>query len=174
MGFEVPVSGVDRPPARGGRLVAAGLLVLATVVAAAVATAGAAPNHQRPVVPSGGPSADTNGVAAGPSLPRPLPTNLNCRDVDGATCRRMAKAAMLALPAEAPDAIDATVWRSLLCNSTFDCPPTYIEGSAPLGSVIIRFADGGPSAAVNVVEGRSGAALRTLRAWVVRWIPELG
>jgi len=86
----------------------------------------------------------------------------------------MAKAALLALPGDVPEAIDATVWRSLLCNDNSDCPPSYLDGSAPLGSVIISFADGGPRAAINVVEGRTGPIRRAPRAWVVRWMPEAG
>jgi hypothetical protein len=174
MGFEVPVSGVDRPPAPGGRVVAAGLLVLVAGVVFAIATGGDSRSAREVAAASNHQPATASSVTAGPILPRAVPVDLTCRDVDQATCRRMAKAALLVLPDDAPEAIDVTVWRSLLCNSSFDCPPSYLDGSAPLGSVIIRFADRGPRAAVNVVAGRSGSIQRAPRAWVVRWMPELG
>jgi hypothetical protein len=174
MGFEVPVSGVDRTPAPSGRIVAAGAFVLVAVVVLAIATGGDSPSGRDVAAVSGHPPVVASSVTAGATLPRALPTKLSCRDVDEATCRRMTEAALLALPDDTSDAIDATVWRSLLCNNNFDCPPSYIDGSVPLGSVIIRFADRGPRAAVNVVEGRSGPIHRAPRAWVVRWMPELG
>lgn len=173
MGFEVPVSDVDRAPGRGGRVVALGLLALVTVAAFAVATGGS-PRDQRVAVASDGPSVAVAAVTTSRTLPRAVPTALTCRDVEAATCRRMAKAALLALPDDAPEAIDATVWRSLLCNNSFDCPPSYIDGAVPLGSVIIRFADRGPRAAINVVDGPPGPIQRSPRAWVVRWMPEVG
>jgi hypothetical protein len=86
----------------------------------------------------------------------------------------MAKAALLALPDDVPDAADATVWRSLLCNESSDCPPRYLDGATPLGSVIIGFADGSPDAAVNVVEGTAGPIRHAPRAWVVRWMSVTG
>lgn len=103
-----------------------------------------------------------------------MPDDVRCRDVGRATCLKIVKAALLALPDDAPDAIDAIVWRSLLCNDTFDCPPSYLEGAAPLGSAIFKFADGSPRAAVNVIEGRGGPVGHVSRAWVVRWMPEAG
>ena len=86
----------------------------------------------------------------------------------------MAKAAIRALPDDAPAVLAATVWRSLLCGDTFDCPPAYLDGSTPLGSVTVRFADGSPQAAINVVDGRPGPISRAPRAWIVRWLPETG
>jgi hypothetical protein len=173
MGFEVPVSGVDRVPAQGGRVVAAALCGLVTVVVLAIATGGTPPRRQVAAATREAPGVASS-ATAGSTVPRAVPTALTCRDLDVATCRRMAKAALLALPDDAPEAIDATAWRSLLCNSSFDCPPSYIDGAVPLGSVIIRFADRGPRAAINVVEGRSGPIHRAARAWVVRWLPEPG
>jgi hypothetical protein len=86
----------------------------------------------------------------------------------------MAKAAFVVLPRDAPAALDATVWRSLLCNDNFDCPASFLDGSEPLGSVIIRFTDGSPRAALNVIEGAPGPITRAPRAWIVRWMPEPG
>lgn len=172
MGFEVPVSGVGGGPRRGGRAAAA---VLASVVAVvAVAVAGAtSPTATVPRAAGASVPATTTQPTA-PVIARAVPAELTCRDVDHATCERMARAAVLVLPADAPEALDATVWRSLLCNDTSDCPPSYLDGAAPLGSVIITFADRSPRAAVNVVEGQTGPIRRAARAWVVRWMPEPG
>jgi hypothetical protein len=174
MGFEVPLAGVDRRSERGRRAVAVALLAFATLVGLAVATSGVPPARSNLAAGSGNPSLARTPEPPARTIPRALPAEVVCRDVDRVTCLRMAKAAVLVLPDDVPDAIDATVWRSLVCNDSFDCPRGYIDGSAPLGSVIIRFADGGPRAAVNVVEGLGGPIRRAPRAWVVRWMPEPG
>lgn len=174
MGFEVPLAGVGRRQERGRRAVAVALLAFATLVGLAVATGGVPPTRTLLAVGSGSPSVAGSPEPPARTLPRALPADVLCRDVDRVTCLRMAKAAVLVLPDDVPDAIDATVWRSLLCNDSLDCPRGYIDGSAPLGSVIIRFADGGPRAAVNVVEGLAEPIRRAPRAWVVRWMPEPG
>jgi hypothetical protein len=178
MGFEVPVSDVGGGPRRGGRAVAAALASIVTVVAVAIVAGAVAPISEKPR--NARPSVAGGQVATGPeqsirpSVSHVVPPHLTCQDVDRATCQRMARAAVLVLPADAPEALDVTVWRSLLCNDTSDCPPGYLDGSAPLGSVIITFADRSPRAAVNVVEGRTGPIRRAARAWVVRWMPEPG
>ena len=174
MGFEVPLAGVDRRPERGRRAVALALLAFATLVGLAVATSGVPPQRDQLAAGSGSPPLAGSPEPPARVVPRAIPAEVLCRDVDRVTCLRMTKAAVLVLPDDAPDAIDATVWRSLLCNDSADCPPGYIDGSAPLGSVIIRFADGGPRAAINVVEGIAGPIRRAPRAWVVRWMPEPG
>ncbi len=174
MGFEVPVSGVDRGRAGGGRVIAAALVLVATLVAVGAATGGVPRADRNVVAATAGPTLDVGAGTTTATLPRPLPRNLTCRDVDRTDCLRIAKAALLALPVDAPDAVDATVWRSLLCNDSLECPPARLKGSVPLGSVIIGFADGGPRAAVNVVEGQIGPIRRAPHAWVVRWMPEPG
>ena len=172
MGFEVPISAVGDGPRRGGRAAAAVLAaivaVLAVAVAGAISPSPREPRAARASVPA------TTTQPTSPVVARAVPAELSCRDVDRATCLRMTRAAVLVLPADAPEALDATVWRSLLCNDTSDCPPRYLDGAAPLGSVIITFADRSPRAAVNVVEGQTGPIRRAARAWVVRWMPEPG
>jgi hypothetical protein len=172
MGFEVPVSAVGGGPRRAGRIAAALLAVVIAVVAVAVAGA-ISPPPREPREARASVLAVTPAPTA-PVIARAVPAELSCRDVARATCLRMARAAVLVLPADAPEALDATVWRSLLCNDTSDCPPSYLDGAAPLGSVIITFADRSPRAAVNVVEGQTGPIRRAARAWVVRWMPEPG
>jgi len=178
MEFEVSAAVVDRSPARSRRRVGAVLIGFVAVVVIAFASMG---------VPRGGQVETALGDAGiglaiaspveasnRPTLARTIPVDLNCRDVDRGTRQRMARAAIRALPDDAPEVLAATVWRSLLCGDTFDCPPAYLDGSTPLGSVTVRFTDGSPQAAVNVVDGRSGPIKRAPRAWIVRWMPETG
>lgn len=174
MGFEVPVSGVERNGGRAGRTTAAALGVLAVVVAFAIGTGGVASTRSAPGSDTATVLAAATPALVAAAMQRPVPASLSCRDVGWATCLRIAKAAMLALPDDIPEAIDATVWRSLLCADSSKCPPSYLDGSPPLGSVIVRFADGGPRAAINVVDGRPGPIRRAPRAWVVDWMPEPG
>ena len=72
-----------------------------------------------------------------------------------------------------PAVSGATVSRSLVCSSLPDCPPQLLtRDSTPLASVIVRFADAGPEAWINVVEHDSapgGSAVKPARAWIVRW-----
>jgi hypothetical protein len=117
---------------------------------------------------------ETRPRAAAPA-PRALPADLTCRDLDRATCLRVAKAAMLVLPPELPAVRDATVWRSLYCGDNLDCPQRYLDQSVPLGSVVVRFVDSSPRAAINVVDWRYSATIRLgARAWLARWMPESG
>ena len=174
MGFEVPISGVDRGPRRGRRAIAVAVFVLASVVGLAIATGGGPGRTATSRLAGVSPSVGDAAPSAVAALPRVVPGSVRCRDVDRATCLRMAKAALLALPDDVPDAADATVWRSLLCNESSDCPPRYLDGATPLGSVIIGFADGSPDAAVNVVEGTAGPIRHAPRAWVVRWMSVTG
>lgn len=115
-------------------------------------------------------------VAAGRAIERrPLPDVLRCEGVDEAACARIARAALLVLPADVPTVTDATVWRSLRCGDTSDCPPHYLKGAEPLGSVFVGFADGSPGAVINVVDWRYGSAIRLgPRAWLVDWLVESG
>ena len=177
MEFEVSPAVVDASSARR-RGVAAVLMGFGVVVALAVSSVGHPHAGQidtpRGDLGSGVVSAAAVDAPHTPTLARTIPADLNCRDVDRGTCQRMARAAIRALPGDGPAIRAATVWRSLLCGDTFDCPPAYLAGSTPLGSVTVRFADGSPQAALNVVDGRSGPIKRAPRAWIVRWMPETG
>lgn len=178
MEFEVSPAVVDASPARRRRGVAAVLIGFGAVVGIAFSStgmpiAGGAETPGREAE-SGGAIAAPVEASAGLSLARTIPDDLRCRDVDRDTCQRMARAAIGALPDDAPAILTATVWRSLLCGDTFDCPPTYIDDALPLGSVTIRFVDGSPRAALNVVDGQPGPIKRAPRAWIVRWMPETG
>ena len=130
----------------------------------------------RMITPAPAPTA-TPGPVAGldgttlPSRQRTLPASLDCHDLPHATCARVVDAALAVLPGDVPDVATAGAWGSLLCDSTFDCPPTDLQSATPLGSVIVSFADGGTEAWVNVVERavaeRPG---RVTQAWIVAWI----
>ena len=185
MSFEVPVSTVS---GRGGRrgitgiALAAAAFVLVAVLAgrldapdgpppqprpAAFAVAGSASSEPSPTVrPAGIPRVITASVA------RRLPDVMTCNDVDEELCERIVRAALRVLPPDLPRVGEASAWRSLVCNDTFDCPPRYLRDSAPLGSVIVGFDDDGPSIAVNVVDWHYGPSIRLgPRAWVAHSTP---
>ena len=101
-----------------------------------------------------------------------MPEQLRCHDVGARPCERLVRAALRVLPADLPDVERAAVWRSLVCNSTFDCPPAYLQDSPAAGSVILAFVDDSPSVAVNIVDWRYGSGIRLgLRAWIARSAP---
>ena len=108
------------------------------------------------------------------NIARPLPTAIECHDVDASECHRIVRAALRILPDEIPDVKGADVWRSLICGDTFDCPPDFLKDSSPMGSVILRFT-AEPEVAVNVVDWRYGTNIRLgLRAWLTRSGPAPG
>jgi hypothetical protein len=167
MPFEVPVGEVEPSRRRVAPAVAAVAVLLAVVAGIAVVGRGPAD------------AARTAGTAPASTLPSelatparsPVPLMLRCVDVDPATCARMARIAIEALPSGLPAAIEAAVWKSMLCGDTPDCPPGFLDGGPPLGSVILRFEDGSPGAAVNIVDGQRGPIRRSPKAWVVYWLP---
>jgi hypothetical protein len=192
--FEVPVAPVAPSAARRGMTTAVALTAVAIVAAAGLSgwfgpTATApAPNQPQPedfaVADAAG--RGTVRAPAGPASARPfiprivtasvarrMPDVVTCNgDVDGRACERLVRAALRVVPADLPDVTGASVWRSLVCNDTFDCPPAYLRDSVAMGSVILEFADDGPRAAVNVVDWRYGTSIRLgLRAWIARSTP---
>jgi hypothetical protein len=185
MSFEVPVSAVSG--SRGRRGVAAvgglsGLIVLGAVVAGWLVPRPADPQPAAPALlavagKSGPPTPGSNDIAPNPpiateSVARPLPGSIDCHDVKVDQCHRLVRAALRILPADMPVVHDAGVWRSLVCNDNFDCPPQYLRDSMPAGSVTVQFIDGSRGAAINVVGRRYGSAVGLgLTAWVARSIP---
>lgn len=99
-----------------------------------------------------------------------MPDTVLCHGLDETRCTAVVRAALALLGAGVPDAVSATAWSSLLCDSTIDCPPADLATAVPLGSVVLTFADGGPSAWVNVVDhpAASGGGPST-DAWIVLW-----
>lgn len=186
MAFEVVPVAVGRPPRRWS--IPAVIAMLGVVAGAAFVTA-----DDRSGAPAAQPAVDTGRqpgtAAASPAtgagggavtrptaIPaRPMPERVECRDLERAACLRVARAALAAVPPDSPPVRDATVWRSLLCSDDLECPSRYLDDSVPLGSVILRFTDGGPRAAVNVVDWQPtvGVGLGP-RAWLARWMPEDG
>ena len=186
MAFEVRPVAVGRPPRRWS--IPAVLAVLGVVAGAAFVTAddrlGAptgriAVDADRPAAttaaaPAAG--ADRRPVARSSSIPaRPMPERVDCRDLERTVCLRVARAALAAVPPEAPTVFDATIWRSLLCSDDLECPSRYLDDSVPLGSAILRFTDGGPRAAINVVDWQPAIGIGLgPRAWLARWMPDDG
>lgn len=185
MTFEVRPVAVERRPRRWS--IPAVLVALGVVAGAAFVTADdrrgapgappAAEGNRRPAEDSADSAGPIGGaVARAPSIPaRPMPERIECRDLDRAVCLRVARAALVAVPPDAPAVLDATIWRSLLCSDDLECPSRYLVDSVPLGSAILRFTDGGPRAAINVVDWQPAAGVRLgPRAWLARWMAEVG
>lgn len=192
MTFEVPVSAVSRSRSSRGVVVVVALSGLIALTAAITglwatearvgATGPAAPSGAPPVaaavpgepVASGLPGQRPAAIpkVATPSVAREVPERLRCHDVGPGSCERLVRAALRVLPVDLPDVEQAAVWQSLVCNNTFDCPPAYLQDSLVAGSVILAFADGSPSVAINVVDWRYGSGIRLgLRAWIARSAP---
>jgi hypothetical protein len=185
MTFEVPVRPIEaRRRAAWAAPMVAFCASLVTLVAVALAEP-AGPADDTRVAATEGPSLGAGALGDSSSAltaarasaaqphPRRLPATLGCEDLELEPCVRIARAALLVLPDEVADVSGGTVWRSLRCGDTHDCPPHYMRGSLPLGSVTFVFADGSPRAAINVVEWRHGPAIRLgARAWLVDWLPD--
>ncbi len=182
MTFEVQIARVDR---RRRPWPLAGLALGAIVVVVAALAGG--PSDARRGAPAAAHEAPSGQAArasdAGLTIaeaaiarpPRRLPATLACEDLALAPCARLARAALAVLPEDVAEVSVGTVWRSLRCGDTPDCPPEYLNDATPLGSVIFVFADGSPRAAINVVEWRHGPAIRLgPRAWIVEWLPDPG
>lgn len=160
-------------------------VILLAVVVVALAVGGAALGSIAPpstadqrAARSPGESLEAAGLETAPpparvgGADRPLPDEVVCHDLDRATCLRVARAALQALTPEAPPVTSVAAWASLLCNDNFDCPPGYLDHGNPLGSAVIEFAEGGSTAAFNVVTWHYLASARLgARAWLVDWLP---
>jgi hypothetical protein len=184
MSFEVPVSTVAGHGGRRGvtgiALAAAALVVVAALAGrlqaadgpppqprpAEFAVTGPASGEPSPTVRPAGVTRSITAVVA-----RRLPDAMTCNDVEEELCERIVRAALRVLPPDLPSVGEASAWRSLVCNDTFDCPPRYLRDSEPLGSVIVGF-DDGPSIAVNVVDWHYGRSIRLgPRAWLAHSTP---
>ena len=163
MAFEVPVGEVEGSKQRVAPTIVAVAVLLAVVAGVAFVSRGSleAPGAAAASPPTAAPAPARN----------PGQLELRCVDVDPTTCARMARAAIGALPDGLPAAVEAAAWKSMLCGDTADCPPGFLAGGRPLGSVIVRFEDGSPGAAVNIVDGPPGPIRRSPKAWVVYWLP---
>jgi hypothetical protein len=188
--YEMPV--VQVSPSAGGRRIVAVVGVCAGVVLVAAIAGSLGSDSSRPGDRSGVEAAAGTATSATPVaarqqeapavvprepalfpllVARPLPTAIDCHDIDRAGCHRIVRAALRVLPDELPAVRGADVWRSLVCGDTFDCPPDYLRESNPMGSAVLRF-DDAPGIAVNVVDWRYGSSVRLgLRAWLVRSTP---
>lgn len=101
-----------------------------------------------------------------------VPPDVRCHDVASRRCARIAQAALIAAADPLlPRATTVDVWATLLCGSTFDCPPYHLIGRQPAGSAIVGFASS-LVVWVNVTEidagPEPGSSDLKLDAWVIR------
>jgi hypothetical protein len=139
---------------------AAALVVAIGVVLAAIA----APD--RPVAVLGSSSSAAASVG---STPAGSPA-VRCHDVPSTRCASLARAALeAAMDPSLPPAIAVDVWASLLCGSTFDCPPARLAGHHPAGSAVIDLS-GSLELWVNVTEPDELVAPRAAPSALVAWV----
>ena len=129
---------------------------------ATVVSATATPASQAARSPSAPPLLSASAVARTGPAPRVV-----CHDVTEARCTAISQAALRVADDPAlpwPTRID--VWASLLCGSTFDCPPDRMTGRQVAGSAIVL----GPTVGVwvNLVEPAGGTDSASFDAWVIR------
>jgi len=102
---------------------------------------------------------------------------LDCHAVPRVECLRIVVAAMTSFAADpslaggGPYRVQAIgVWTSLLCSTSFDCPPGALTtDSVALGSVTLSLTSG-REAWLNVVDQPGSAPdAPQARAWIVRW-----
>lgn len=177
------VAGRDRQVGVRAVIVGAGAVVILGLAGALVAPRAvplpreAAAEADAARLPAGSPASSdgdaTTGSGGGPSRSspgRPLPGDVACHDLDRATCLRVARAALRALPEDAPTVASVATWSSLLCGDSSDCPPGFLDDAEPLGSAVLWFVDDSPTAAVNVVDWNYAPNIRLgPRAWLVGW-----
>ena len=112
----------------------------------------------------------------------PVPVRPVCRDVEPVRCQRVADAVLdllesngTGIAAAVPRVVSLTVWRSLICGDSLDCPTSRLTGSTSLGSAVLRFAGSTGALWVNVVGEAAAdgapAGAETTVAWPVRWAP---
>jgi hypothetical protein len=161
---------------RGRRIVAATAVVVAAmaVLVGAVTLGNTRPNTAVvPVVATSAPRVTTGPTAT--SSPAPTvrtgpPPQVVCHDVADERCQTIARAALSASEDPSlPWPTQVEVWASLLCGSTFDCPPGRITAHETEGSAVVTA--GSVGLWVNVVELRTGSGATMLEAWVIRTEP---
>jgi hypothetical protein len=135
----------------------------------ALSVGGTSERHVADTTAGAPPSDDAPGPLAGVATPSPT---VHCHDVPNRRCVRVAAAAVGAIldPTLRP-ARTVDVWASLLCGSTFDCPPYHLADREPLGSAVVGLA-GSTVLWVNVSEivvagADRGAPEPQLDAWVI-------
>jgi hypothetical protein len=101
-------------------------------------------------IPARTPEAEAATERALGAAAQPIPRTLGCVRLAVSTCRAIVRAALDILEPGATVA-SASAWPSLLCRDSVDCPPARLEAAQPMGSAVLQFADGRPTAWVNVV-----------------------
>lgn len=185
MAFDVAPEPVRRSGRRLPAIVVVGLGTGLVAIAVATASPPAEGDGVAPTTATGPPAAIApesprrGSTSPGPAGTRPaagarLPGAIECHDLEAGPCLAVARATVAVLPRDdAVARIDA--WSSILCRDTLDCPPRRLVGAEPIGSAVVAFADGGPSAWVNVVDpgqppSGSGPTVAPV-AWIVSWRP---
>ncbi len=183
MGFEVA-------PERVGRRRAIAPAICAIVGMVAIVVAGLVLANGQTPAPSmaDGPAVQTPAGSIAVAAPSASPGHAEvrapgtivCNDVDTASCLRIVNATVLRLVDAIPGpATEIGVWKSLMCRDTSDCPAYRLVGSRALGSAVVTFGSGHPTAWVNVVEpGPDPTRDLTLDppspgpvAWIIHWQP---
>jgi hypothetical protein len=157
----------------GGRIVSSGVTGAASSVEAGASSIAAGSQAAVAATPK---------VARIPAAAPPieLPPITSCQGGDARWCRQVLRAAMAAYfqvaAANDADAIvsSASVWHSIACGDSLDCPRYRLVNSTPVGSVVLEFAGGGPRAWINVVGPAAtreldGGPGNGLIAWIARW-----
>ena len=143
------------------------LLATAIVAGALVTKSGDEPAGARGSDPAVAP---TPAETASSVVQHVAPASVTCHELERPSCAAIVRAALAVLPGDAPPAIAAAAWASLLCDSTIECPPNRLRLAVPLGSVVVSFEDGGPDAWLNVIQVPvAGGPTDDTQAWIVRW-----
>ncbi len=116
----------------------------------------------------------TASPAAWPLAPVGLRASIRCHAVADPRCTAVAQAAANALRAlgdpALPPPVTIEVWRTILCASTFDCPPQRLTGRQPAGSVVVGFGAAAADVWINVTDSdgpHAGPLSGSLEAWVI-------
>jgi hypothetical protein len=153
--------------------VALSLAIALGVAIAALCVGGASNRRFAIATAAASPSVVVPGPVAGVAAPAPT---VHCHDIPSRHCARVATAAIDSiLDPTLPPARTVDVWASLMCSSTFDCPPYHLADREPIGSAVVGLA-GSIVLWVNVTEiivtdADRGSPEPQLDAWVIATQP---
>jgi hypothetical protein len=169
--YRVEPTRLARRTSRFVLAVTATAVVIAVVVGAVALSVGNRPEPSPLGIAS--PVAGASVAIASASAAAPVvPPEIRCHDVESPRCAQVARAALdAAADPSLPRPLTVDVWASLLCGSSFDCPPYRLVGRRPAGSAVVGFATS-RVLWVNITEVVEvhplGATDLKLDAWVIR------